>query len=222
MHTIIILSSVLLPLIGVMRMEGGAFGNSIGMYGYPNGASVAYAMYALILLGAYFALRLGPTVAPSVHAQSESRFGIYAILLLVLLLLLLLVMLFGFGGYSIWLGQLGKGEFRANLGRFGAVAYLAINSLVPLLMAYASVLYRDPTQRRGWYDRSLLVVLFGLTLLIGSTWGFKATGVTMLLPALIVLFWSASTVRVMAASGAIMLTIVVFFYLFDSKTILEK
>ncbi len=218
MHTTIIVASVLLPLLGVMRMEAGAFGNSIGMYGYPNGATVAYALYASVLLGAYFALRIGPAVNPIVRVQRESRFGNYAKLLIILLLLLLLVMLFAFGGYAIWLGQIGKGDFRANLGRFGAVAYLLTNSLVPLLMAYACVLYRYPTQQRSWHDRRLLVVLFGLTLLIGSTWGFKATGITMLLPALIVLFWSANSGRVMAAIIAITLTIVVFFYLFDSKT----
>ncbi|WP_281661969.1 hypothetical protein [Microvirgula aerodenitrificans] len=216
MHTIIILASVLLPLIGVMQMEGGAFGNSIGMHGYPNGASVIYVMYAAVLLGVYFALRAGSAVASTVPTRSGAHFGVYAKLLICLFLLFLLVMLLVFGGWEVWLGQVGKGKFRAHLGQFGAVAYLLINSVIPLLMAYASVLYRGATG--GWRDHCWLAVLFGLTLLIGSTWGFKSTGITMLLPALIVLLWGSRMGRVLAVCSVIALTIVAFFYLFDSKT----
>ena len=209
MHNTIVLASVLLPLIGVMRMEDGAFGNSIGMHGYPNGASAVYAMYAAVLLTTYFGLRASA-------ARNGPRFNAYAQLLIGLFLPILLVMLFGFGGWAVWLGQVGKGEFRANLGPFGAVAYLLINSVIPLLMAYAAVLYRGaPGDAR---ERASLVMLFGLTLLIGSTWGFKSTGITMLLPALVVLFWGAGMGRVLAVCGAIALTISAFFYLFDSET----
>lgn len=218
MHTAIILVSVLLPLIGVMRMECGAFGNSIGVYGYPNGATVAYAMYAATLLGAYFVLRAGSAAAPAFPERRVSYFSTYSKLLIFLFLLFLIVMLFGFGGWAVWLGQIGKGEFRVNLGRFGAIAYLLINTVIPLLMAYAAVLYRRAVGGGGWRDRGWIAVLFGLTLLIGSTWGFKATGITMLLPALIVLFWTASVGRILAVSGTIALSIVVFFFLFDSKT----
>jgi hypothetical protein len=216
MHTIIVLASVLLPLIGVMQMENGAFGNSIGMYGYPNGVSVVYAIYAAVLLGAYFTLRAGTAVAPAVPVRSESYFRVYATLLSFLLVLFLLISLFGFGGWAVWLGQVGKGEFRANLGRFGAAAYLLINSVIPLLMAYAAVLYRGTTA--GWRDRGGLAVLLSLTLLIGSTWGFKATGITMLFPVILVLFWNAGIVRVFWVCSAIAFIITAFFYLFDSKT----
>lgn len=216
MHNTIVLASVLLPLIGVMQMEAGVFGNSIGMYGYPNGASVVYAMYATVLLAAYFALRAGAAMAPAAPARSGPSFDAYAQLLTWLFLPILLVMLFGFGGWAVWLGQVGKGEFRANLGPLGAVAYLLINSVIPLLMAYAAVLYRDVPG--DWRERTWLAVLFGLTLLIGSTWGFKSTGVTMLLPALVVLFWGAGLGRVLVVCSAIALTIAAFFYLFDSET----
>lgn len=219
MHNIIILASVLLPLIGVLQMENGAFGNSIGMDGYPNGASVVYAMYSAVLLVTYFVVRAGAAMAPttpSTSAHKSSHFNAYAQLLIWLFLPILLVMLFGFGGWAVWLGQVGKGEFRANLGPFGAVAYLLVNSVIPLLMAYAALLYRGATGVR--HERAWLAVLFGLTLLIGSTWGFKSTGVTMLLPALVVLFWGAGVGRVLAVCGAIALTIATFFYLFDSET----
>lgn len=216
MHNTIILASVLLPLIGVMQMEGGAFGNSIGMNGYPNGASVVYAMYAVVLLTTYFGLHASAAVAPANAARNGTRFDAYAQLLIGLFLLILLVMLFGFGGWAVWLGQVGKGKFRANLGPFGAVAYQLINSVIPLLMAYAAVLYRSAQSDAR--ERAWLAMLFGLTLLIGSTWGFKSTGITMLLPALVVLFWRAGMGRVLAVCGAIALTIVAFFYLFDTKT----
>lgn len=216
MHNIIVLASGVLPLLGVIQMESGAFGNSIGMYGYPNGASGAYAMYVAVMLAAYFALRSGAAMAPIVPVRSEIHFEAYAQLLIWLLLSILLVMLFGFGGWAVWLGQIGKGAFRANLGPLGAVAYLLINSVVPLLIAYAAVLYRGVPG--NWRELAWLAVLFVLTLLIGSSWGFKSTGVTILLPALIVLFWSAGVGRVLAVCGAIAFTIVAFFYLFDSET----
>lgn len=216
MHNIIVTASVLLPLLGVMQMEDGAFGNSIGMYGYPNGVTVIYALYAVVVLLAYFGLRAGRAILPVAFEPSGTSFKIYAKLLIFSFLLFLLIMLFGFGGWAVWLGQVGKGEFRANLGRFGAVAYVLVNSIIPLLMAYVSVLYRSAVG--DWRDRIWLIVLFGLTVLIGSTWGFKSTGITMLLPALMVLFWRADLRRVLAVCGAIVLTIVTFFYLFDSKT----
>ena len=218
MHNAIVLTSVLLPLIGVIRMEGGVYGNSIGMYGYPNGVSVVYAIYAAFLLATYAALRIGTTTAsPAAVVPREARFGVFAHLLVWLSFFILLIMLFGFGGWAVWLGQVGKGEFRANLGRFGAFAYLLINSVIPFLMAYATVLYRSSAQR-GWREHGWLAVLFGLTVLIGSTWGFKATGITMLLPALMVLLWGAAFGRVLAVCSAIALSIVAFFYVFDSKT----
>lgn len=218
-HGLIVLASVLLPLVGVASMANGAFGNSIGMHGYPNGGSLVYGMYAGLLLASYAVFRLPKStvfVMPSADVKTGTRFSAYAFSLMWLLVPVLLVKLFVFGGWAVWHGQIGKGEFRANLGSYGALAYLLINAVIPMLMAYAAILYRSA--RRGWREHGWLAVLTGLTLVIGSTWGFKSTGVTMLIPALIVLFWGAAFGRVLVGCGVIAITIVFFFYVFDSQT----
>lgn len=216
MHNYIVLAAVVLPLIGVFQMENGAFGNSIGLNGYPNGATAAYSMYALLLLASYAVVSLIPAGAAVTSRHQVRRFDAYAILVAGFFLLALLVMLFGFGAWDVWLGRVAKGQFRTNLGSFGALAYLLINAVIPLLMAYAAVLYRRSPGR--WRERTGLGLLFLATLIIGSTWGFKSTGVTMLLPALVVLFWNASLLRVFGVCCAIALTVVVFFVAFDTET----
>jgi hypothetical protein len=216
MHAYLVLASVLLPLSGVFLMENGAFGNSIGMSGYSNGVSVAYAIYALVLLFAYFSVRLIPSGMPvKRHLQNDS-FARYVQTIFIVYLVVLMVMLFGAGAWRVWVGQIGKGAFRATLGSFGAVAYLLTNSVIPLLTAYAAVLYK--CHGRGWRDQWLLGMAFLAVLVIGSTWGFKSTGITMLLPALIVIFWGASSLRIFSAITLIMLVFIGGFYLFDQGT----
>jgi hypothetical protein len=218
-HGLIVLASVLLPLIGVAKMENGAFGNSIGMNGYPNGCFLVYGMYAGLLLVSYTVFRLSQTTVfgmPSVDDKTSTRFSSYAFLLMLFLVSVLFVKLFVFGGWGVWHGQTGKGEFRANLGSYGALAYLLIKEVIPMLMAYAAILYR--IERRGWREHGWLAALIVVVLIIGSTWGFKTTGITMLIPALIVLFWGAAFGRVLVLCGVIAITIVFFFYVFDSQT----
>ncbi len=219
LHSLIVLASVLLPLIGVASMENGAFGNSVGMYGYPNGVSLVYGIYACILLTSYAAFRLpkGAVFAmPSVDGKTGPYFIAFAFLLIWFLVTVLLVKLFVFDGWAVWHGKISKGEFRANLGSYGALAYLLINAVIPMLVAYAAILYRSAW--RGWHEHAWLAVLIGLTLIIGSTWGFKSTGITMLIPTLIVLLWGAAFGRVLVVCGVIAITVVFFFYVFDSQT----
>lgn len=218
MHKYIIIASVLLPLIGVLQMENGAYGNSVGKFGYPNGATLAYAAYAVVLLGAYFLVycRAEKTTVP-VNVGEPWRFRIFSTSATLLVLLpALAAMLFVFGGWQVWAGQIAKGQFRAHLGPLGALAYMLINAFVPMCIAYAAALYRQSFF--NWLNMFVLGILFVLTLLIGSTWGFKSTGITMLLPALLILFWNASVLRIAAIVSVLALVVISFFLLFDSGT----
>ena len=50
----LLLLYLFLPLIGLVLMEDGAFGRDIGMYGYPNGSSLAYFFHLLAFLPFFF------------------------------------------------------------------------------------------------------------------------------------------------------------------------
>lgn len=214
MHKYLVILAVLLPLLGVYQMERGAYGNSIGMHGYPNGATLAYAAYAFILLAAYFLTQRGRAKQPIKRTQPKNNFRQFGTTVLVFLAVALFLMLFGFGALKVWLGVIGKGEFRANLGPFGAVAYLLINSIIPMLVAFATALYINGA--RSNYEKAVLGTIYFATFIVGSTWGFKGTGISMLIPSLIILLWNASIWRLskvfFIAAGAV----VVLFYTFDA------
>lgn len=199
-------------------MENGAFGNSVGIFGYRNGVTIAYAVYSAIVLGTYFFAygRSGKAIFP-VQEDERWRFRSFSISITLLVLVpSLVVMLFFFGGWHVWSGQIAKGQFRANLGPLGSVAYMVINAIVPLSIAYAAILYRRSSF--NWLNMCLLGTLFASTIVIGSTWGFKSTGVTMLIPALIVLFWEAAIGRIAFVASILAIVIISFFLLFDSGT----
>ena len=195
MFKYLLLLSVLVPLIGVFQMEGGAYGASIGIYGYQNGVTKIYAVYAVIMLSTFFTITTQWKL-PKIQGCSDlgQRYRPFALLTGFFILLMLAMMLFGFGAYRVWLGEIGKGAFRANLGTFGAVAYLSIKSVIPTLVVFLSILYMSSKKTRK--DKILLFTIFVLTVVVGSTWGFKTTGLTMLLPAMIILYWNASAIKI--------------------------
>src|SRR5688572_18700460 len=53
MFNLVFLTVTLCPLAGLILMEFGAYGPDVGMFGYPNGASFAYAMHLLVMYCAY-------------------------------------------------------------------------------------------------------------------------------------------------------------------------
>ena len=46
------------PLVGIFLVEGGALSWSVGTFGFPNGATIAYAQYLAIVISTFFILVL--------------------------------------------------------------------------------------------------------------------------------------------------------------------
>lgn len=189
MFKYLIFVAVLFPLMGVFLMERGAYGISIGDSGYQNGASLVYLSYVVVLLSVFFLFKKSyRLVSPSLLVDG-SMFYRYAYRVCVLHFLMIFCMVFFFGAYSVWAGQVGKGEFRANLGGFGVFAYLMAKYISPCALGYMAFLYVNSA--RGIGERLVLGVGLLLGVLLGSTWGFKSTGISIILPSLLIIYWNA-------------------------------
>ncbi len=223
MYKYLILFFLGAPLIGIIFMEGGEYGWSIGLQGYPNGASVAYVGYVLVFL--FFAYLGGMrwksnAVFPDTQpAKMDVQFGPYISGVLLVECLLLVILLFVFDGFRVWTGELEKGAFRSNLGTFGSFVFVSTKFLIPGLLAYGACLYLQ-VERRGTY-RFLWWTACAVAFVCGSTWGFKSTSMFMLLPSLLIIFWHVTPRQVvlMALSGVV--SLVGFSFWFDAGSIYE-
>lgn len=213
---IFVLSS---PLIGIWLVESGEPSLTLGIMGEQNGAAWAFSIYILILLTAAFSIaalaRDGRATAPeSGGYEAERAFRRFSGRFMVLNCVFLFVMLFVFGGIQVWLGSIEKGLFRATLGPLGALPYLMTKFAVPALFAYSTMLWmRTSRSRRAtamWLSNAFIVFL------AGSTWGFKTTGLFMLLPGLLILNWRLPVHKLLMFAGLFIGSLVLFFYLFDA------
>jgi hypothetical protein len=215
-----ILFVLLTTLYGISLVEDGEYATSVGQVGSPNGATLAFGAYVLsVLIVALFAAgrRHAHVIAkkmPQVLNVSERQFFIFTGRFLVLNAIFLMVMLFAFGGIHVWMGTLEKGMFRASLGPFGALPFIMTKFVIPALFAYSTVLlmrigYNVRAKQMWWFNVLLIIV-------VGSTWGFKTTGVFMLLPGLLILNWRLSLYKMLLLATAFFGSLVVFFFLFDS------
>lgn len=207
------------PLIGIILMEGGEFGATIGIYGHPNGAAWAYACYAAgVVIVAWLSSgnvsRKGKGSRREVDtAAADARLEVFGKNLLWLNAIFLFVFLFGFGAIHVWAGNVGKGEFRTGLGAFGAIPNLMGKFILPALLAYASALFRKSS--RASHLRWLLGANFALMFVIGASWGFKTTAFIVLLPALVIIYWHITLMTLLRLAMLFVLLIFGFFFLFD-------
>ena len=206
------------PLIGIIRVEQGAFAPNTGLWGEPNGAAWAFAVYAAFtLLGAWRVTRgalfrrMEPLGTPTMSIAEAREFGATA---LVLNLGLLFLMLTAFGGLAVLMGTVGKGEFRATLGGAGAFAYLTLKWLSPSVFAFACALYLMAGRPRS--GRLTLWCIGLVTFMVGLSWGFKTSGLLVLMPGFILLLWSAPLRKFAWLGVFATLSIVVAFRLFDT------
>jgi hypothetical protein len=205
------------PLIGIWLVEGGEYAGSIGVAGYPNGATAAFAAYALGLAAvAWLCGGRSRQPARAMPARGASaRFHGFAGKLLIFDVGFLLVFLFGFGAQAVWFGDVDKGEFRVSLGGFGFIPTLMTRFIVPALFAYATLLY-SRTPRRGlvrWHWIANLIVVS----LIGASWGFKSSAMLLLMPGLLLLFWRVRPLNLLVIALAFCATIAVSFLIFDAR-----
>jgi oligosaccharide repeat unit polymerase len=145
---------------------------------------------------------------------ANARFRTFATKLLLFTTAFLIIFLFGFGAIHVWSG-LGKGEFRVNLGEFGAIPNLMTKFIVPALLAYAAILY-GRTSRKGT-SRVLWVANLLVVLAIGASWGFKATGMLVLLPALLLLYWRIRPRALIIFAATFAVSVILFFQVFDTS-----
>ncbi len=217
---IMVYAALLTPLLGIYQVENGAYAWSIGRDGHANGATLAFAIYLVVVFvgitlssGTKF-FRSGSVGIRSefiVEMQSVNRI---ALVIISANILFLVMLMFGFGGYKVLLGEVSKGEYRTSLGQFGAVAYIITKWIAPALFAYLCAIYsRVPLARKKM--TGLLVVAL-LMVISGMTWGFKTTSIAMIMPGLIILTWNAGLYSLIKYLIAFVAFTLISFYIFDS------
>ena len=224
MYKYLIVFVLAMPLVGIWFVEHGDV-TSMGIYGEPNGATEAFAAFAgLTLVVAFLSSGRnlsGPVVSehyapgPPDYTDGNIAFTHFATRLLMLNAVFLLTMLFVFDGMQVWQGTLEKGVFRATLGSFGALPFLMTKFVVPALFAYSTLLLMltDQSPHAKWLWRLNAILVF----LAGSTWGFKTTGLFMLLPGLLVLNWKLPIGRLLAFGCLFIGALILFFFWFDAE-----
>jgi hypothetical protein len=217
MYKYLVAFVLLTPLIGIWLVEGGEYAPSIGTDGYPIGATAAFSVYAVAVavIAWLVAGRAAPVaeLAPTIDANIVFRR--FASNVLIVNGAFLALFLFGFGAINVWLGSMGKGEFRVSLGWFGAVPNLMCKFVLPTLVAYATLLYMRST--RNWQLKLRLALVFALAFTTGASWGFKTTAIASVMPALLLLNWRVRPVVAVALAGVFIGSLAIFFFLFDQQ-----
>lgn len=216
---LMVLFVIVTPLAGIVQLENGAFGANVNVFGYPNGATLAFLVYSAFLLagawwssggrmfrGADHALP-GAVVSPVAAARLLQA-------TLAVSILLALSMVFALGGAEVLTGDVGKGEFRSTLGGLGALAYLIVKWIAPATFALACATY--VTAGRPRRLRPLLLAGLLTTFVTGLAWGFKSSGLLVVLPGFVVLLWQASMRRAILYAGLAVAVIALSFVWFDT------
>lgn len=215
MYKYIYAAAIILPLLGIFLMQKGAYGISVGVKGYENGALVVFSLYALISLLVFFLLKKKTINIKHSREIDSVRFRRYCTRVIFFNFILVAIMLFVFDAHNVWSGNIGKGEFRVSLGGFGFLAFLCIKYLAPLALAYGAFLYLFSS--KGLFDKGLLAIALFVGIVLGTTWGYKATGITIILPAVLILFWSTGFLSVAIFSVFALITIIILSFVFDGS-----
>jgi len=216
--------TLLTPLIGIYLVESGEYAGSVGKSGVDYGAFEVFFMYAAIVSLVAISIvafkkgkmkRLEVEYKKRMEARdlNDSSYYVFSIAVLVFNLMLLLVFLFGFNAIGVWMGRISKGVFRTNLGPFGSIAFNLTKITIPAIFAYSTVLYMQSVKKKT-YTYLWLANIF-LILILGSVWGFKTTGMMMLMPAFVLLFWKVSVKIMLKIAAAFFAVIYISFQAFD-------
>lgn len=225
MYKYLIMFALLTPFIGIWRVEQGAYATSVGILGYENGATLAFSTYlALLLLVTFLSVNGYVTrsskidYSPVVQNNTEVKhsYVYFSTLLMMLNFGFLLIMLFVFDGAKVWFSNMDKGMFRVSLGSFGALPYMMTKFVIPALFAYSTLLLMQEERRSYikclWYINAFLIII------VGATWGFKTTGLVMLLPSLLILNWRMPAYKLIIYFASFFLFMMLFFIVFDAQS----
>lgn len=216
MYKYIVAFMLVTPLIGIWLVEGGEYAGSVGINGYANGATVAFALYAAavaLIAVACSGRKHRPAEVQVPVQEANAMFRRFSNNLLIFETAWLLFFLFGFGAINVWLGLVPKQEFRTGLGAFGYIPNSMSKFIIPALVAYAALLYMGTTRTRWMTVR--LVGICAIAFINGGSWGFKATAISSVMPALLLLNWRVRPLALMALGVFFLGSIVAFFLLFD-------
>ncbi len=199
-----------LPLIGLIMMEGGAYGPDIYDFGHSNGASLAYAAHLAVMCVAYAVTFtcLRTTVFPSARRSARTARAplLYSVdayrwlawSALLLNLVLLAFVFFVSGASNVVFGLMDRGQFRTQA-RFGYIAFLCRDFLSPMLSALVGFVYLRC--EGGLRNRVLLGANLLVTATAGAIWGYRAAILMMLLPASLILVRRMTVTRGVALIG---------------------
>lgn len=207
---------LLTPLAGMILVEMGTYCWQCGQVGHPNGASVAYAIYALLVWGIATALMRKDVRLFKTKVAFQSQLPGFTSLATVVLILNGLFFLFVAipgRGLQVLSGHIGKGEFRTELGLLGALVFWVTKYFAPALLAYLVCVYKQ--ENRARWQGALLVVNLLVVSLLGLSWGFKAGALRILVPAMLILYWKISFRQLVAFALVTALVLTGTFLLFD-------
>lgn len=196
-YVIVILFSIFAPLAGVIGMESGSYSLTASEYGYRVGAIEAFCMYAVVIgLTIYvlqhrkdlfgFKAEFSPPSFFGAGEASQIRARFELLLLLVMGAVFAYHNLVLAGGWQVIGGLTGRGEFRTELGAYGAFAYLIIKCYAPVILAYACIVCFKSGDAVSYL---LTFLIFILSALCSISFGYKASIVLLITPALMILFW---------------------------------
>lgn len=201
---------------GLFQIESGAFAPSIDTFGYPNGALSAYIFFWGMFFGFFYFFRYCKWAIPVPSPKQTFDYRRYSKQYLFINAISLFVILFGFGGYHVLFGDMGKGEFRSSgLGSLGALAYGISKFSVPAIGVFLTYLYQK-LEWKSVADKTYLLLNYSTIFIIGACWGGKSFSLFLLLPAMTVTYWRLPLIKFLLMIAAGIAVMVGFALLFDT------
>lgn len=201
-------------------MEMGTFGIDVAMFGYPNGATLAYSLYLFAFLVSYkfknktIKRNIDKTIELNRYEQNiavkKFKLSIFV------LLFFLFTMLFLFGGINVIFGNVTKGDFRISFGIFGAIPFFITKLFAPALLAYLTNYY-ILLKKKLPKIKKLFIINVILCFIIGATWGFKSTAIMILLPTAIIFWKKISLRKLFIVSSVSILIFTAFAVFYDNR-----
>jgi membrane protein len=205
------------PAVGIFLMELGFISLEVGA-GHYNGATIIYILSCAIVYIIYRAGLYTKISNKGTDGISSGEIRNYFNIILVIDLFILFLCLFILGGIKVWSGQIGKGQFRISFGALGSFAYLLYDYVVPSNILILTLIYIKCDKFEKSKNRTALFIAYFLTMLIAATWGAKSFVITILLPALFILFYESSLKLVIKIGSVGLVLIVLAAIFFEGKS----
>lgn len=188
--------------IGMILMEFGSFGRTIDQYGYFNGATFSYLFFWMIFYLCYYGVQkynfvLNKRVVNTISTPIiYSNKYIYKLLIIIFVFttFFLFIQLFIFNGIAVLSGTMIKNEFRTTGVSNGLLAFGLLKFYAPALGALATYFFIKTENKKKMMYVLLFLIYFDLFIL-GLSWGYKSSGITILFPSLALLFYKISYMK---------------------------